>query len=287
MLTLTFLWGPPVFVPWQNKANASGSKRSASSFCSMAKQSNLPCVFFNEPIALGLKSCQSGERVGVNSTGAHFPTFHTPHHKMSSALNYITREAVGHRNLPIAFGRTVVTLAPGTDLKLNAKGRDSWYVNEVVHLQRGFWAATKLFHGGQGLQVKNWVCSQFLGRHVHGRVIRERFPHVVDHICFLVNDTKRFCRDTNQPAGRCEELVGTLREQLAGSMDLDKLRGFLKEIYPESSAAQMDISMRRVRVLFCDYLAVYETTPKARSMWLRERDGLHPPPTIEVSTGRI
>lgn len=206
---------------------------------------------------------------------------------MSSPLNYITREFLEHAPLPIAFGRTVVTLAPGTDLKLNAKGRDWSYVSELVHLQRGFLSATKLFHGGQGLQVKNWVCSQFLGRHVHGRVIRERFPHVVDHICFLVNDTKRFCRDTNQPAGRCEELVGTLREQLAGSMDLGKLRGFLKEIYPDASPAQMVISMRRVRVLFCDYLAVYETTTKARSMWLRHRDGIHPPPPIEVSIGRI
>lgn len=206
---------------------------------------------------------------------------------MPSPLNYITREFLEHAPLPIAFGRTVVTLAPGTDLKLNAKGRDWSYVSELVHLQRGFWSATKLFHSGAGLHVKNWVCSQFLGRHAHGRVIRERFPHVVDQLCFLINDMKRFCRDTNQPAGRIDALAQTLGNLFEVGMDLGKLRGFLKEIYPEASAAQMDISMRRVRVLFCDYLAVHETTPKARSMWLRLRDGTHRPPLIEVSIGRI
>lgn len=211
----------------------------------------------------------------------------TPLHKMSSALNYITREAVGHRNLPIAFGRTVVTLAPGTDLKLNAKGRDSWYVNEVVHLQKGFFSATKLFKSGAGLEVRSWVCNHFLGHHAHGGVIRERFPHVVDHLCFLINDMRRFCRDTNKPAGHQDVLARTLGQLFHGSMDMDKMRGFLQEIYPESSEEKIKIGMRRVQVLFCDYLAVYETTPKARSEWLRLRDGTHRPPLIEVSTGRI
>jgi hypothetical protein len=202
---------------------------------------------------------------------------------MASALNYITRECLEYADLPIAFGRTVVALAPGDETKLNVKGRDPWYVNETVHLQLGFFAAAKHFESGPGLQVKNWVSSRMLGRHAHGRVIRDRFPHVVNQICFLVNDIRRFCRDTNQPAGRSDALAEELNQLFAFDMDLDKMRGLLEKVYPGMSLEKMDASMRRLRVLLCDYLAVHVTTAKARSMWLRHRDGNHPSPPIEVS----
>lgn len=197
-----------------------------------------------------------------------------------SATNYITGEFLKGAHLPTAFNRTVVTLHDATAPELNGKGRDPRYVAELVHCMKGLVPMKKVFESGTGLQMKVWVFNNLLDHRTGHKLLRVNFRHVAELIVLLVVDINRYCRDTNQPAGRRDAMSMELTALFDGNMDLAKLGRILDFI--SVSAAARAHTLRQVHLVCCDYLAVHETTAKRRSMWLRGRDGIQPPPQIKV-----